>query len=169
MSQLSSRDKLVWAISRGYRVQSDGSLFGPRGALKLRINSSGYSHFYVKHPTQSFNVETHRLAAYQEFGDALFVSGVVVRHLDGNALNNAIGNLALGTQSQNSFDRSLAARRASAIHAASHLRKLSDAQLRALREDYEQGLSHKNLQVKYGIARRTVFYALSKTRPFTPP
>lgn len=49
-------------------------------------------------------VYEHRLVALKTFGPSALAPGTVVRHIDGNKLNNDPDNLRLGTQSENRMD-----------------------------------------------------------------
>lgn len=49
-------------------------------------------------------VYEHRFVAFKKFGPSALLPGVVVRHIDGNKLNNSPDNLILGTQSDNARD-----------------------------------------------------------------
>lgn len=49
-------------------------------------------------------VYEHRLVALKTFGPAAVVPGSVIRHIDGNKLNNSPNNLIPGTQSDNRMD-----------------------------------------------------------------
>lgn len=93
---------------KGYSVDRSGNILNKKGkTLKTSISSKGYVSFNIrvegKSPTRSF---LHRLQAYQKFGDKIFEEGIVVRHLDGNPLNNSWDNIAIGSPSDNQMDRS---------------------------------------------------------------
>lgn len=49
-------------------------------------------------------VYEHRLNALKKFGNEMFDGGIVVRHIDGNKLNNHSDNIMLGKQSENIRD-----------------------------------------------------------------
>ena len=47
---------------------------------------------------------THRLQAFQKFGLKLYEKGCLVRHLNGNSLDNSFDNIAIGTNVDNALD-----------------------------------------------------------------
>jgi len=49
-------------------------------------------------------VYEHRLVALKTYGPSAAIPGIVVRHIDGNKVNNNPSNLILGTQSDNARD-----------------------------------------------------------------
>ena len=108
------------------------------------------------------NVEVHRIAAYQLYGEKIFQDGIEVRHLDGNHGNNVPDNLALGTPSQNSMDRRPEVRLSMAAHAASKRRRLTDDEERALREDRGTGMEFRDLAKKYGVSVGAAHYIVHK-------
>lgn len=149
------------AYAKGYRVADDGSILNPRGKkLTGYIGSRGYRRF--KYDRNKNDLDVHRLAAYQLFGNKLFEEGIEVRHLDGNALNNAKNNLAIGTASQNYFDKPLSVRLFVSNSGAQVLRKLTNIEIKEMRLKREHGASYKELMDKYGIAKSTVSYIINK-------
>lgn len=61
----------------------------------------GYMRVTVRNSSGGRPMEVHRLVALAFLGEP---AGRVVRHLDGNARNNALTNLAYGTSSENNQD-----------------------------------------------------------------
>lgn len=49
-------------------------------------------------------IQEHRVVAFNKFGLVALSGGVIIRHLDGNKLNNSPENLALGTHQDNKDD-----------------------------------------------------------------
>lgn len=96
----------------------------------------------------------HRLVARAWLGSG---NGLrVVRHLDGNHLNNAVSNLAWGTYAENSRDawaHGTMTRRTGALNGAA---KLTADQVRELRRERAQGFLLHELALRYGVALATV-------------
>lgn len=67
---------------------------GPPGARYMTVN--------LHHPGGRRTLRVHRLVAGAFLGPR--PDGCVIRHLDGNSLNNRVGNLVYGTQSENILD-----------------------------------------------------------------
>lgn len=104
------------------------------------------------------SVAVHRLQAYQKYGEILFEPRVVVRHLNGDPLDNSYDNIAIGTQRQNLLDRDPEERLTHSRKAARVLRKLSEEDRDALLSDRAAGMTYSQLVDKYHIAKSTVSY-----------
>ncbi len=106
MSISNSRRKLLLAYSKGYRV-FNGKVVSPKGkTLSVYIPKSGrpYPRFSIYFEGRPASVDVHRLASYQKFGDAMFETGVEVRHLNVNPQDFSFDNLALGSPTENALD-----------------------------------------------------------------
>jgi len=83
-----SKQELITKLSvdKGYSVDKDGKVFNKDGQeISIGKSKKGYLSFNIRvekgsNPTRSF---VHRLQAYQKFGDKIFETGIVVRHLNG--------------------------------------------------------------------------------------
>ena len=80
--------KEVEAFNKGYRINKDGIVNYKdkevNGFIRKVYKILGFRTIEGKCQHCSF----HRLQAYQKFGDKIYENGIVVRHLDGNPLNN---------------------------------------------------------------------------------
>ena len=123
--EISKRNTAVVAAhTKGYKV-ADGEVLSPRGRIlkcsKIVDKRSGYvlRRFNVSVTGEKWpmNVMVHKLAAYQKFGEAVFVEGIQVRHLDGDSLNNRTDNIAIGTCAQNHMDKPAECRKKAAASA----------------------------------------------------
>lgn len=155
------------AHQRGYRVMADGAVENPSGRrLKLTHQESirlRYFKFNIKTPEGSKPVTVHKLQAFQKFGDSVFAPGVVVRHLDGDSLNNQLENIGIGTITDNAMDRDPVARSMHAQKAGKAMSPYSDEMWDSIRNDHASGLGYKKLRTKYGIGLSTLSFQLSKT------
>lgn len=73
---------------------------------------------------------------------------MVIRHLDGNSLNNKEENIEIGTSSDNMFDIPEKVRIKKSALAN---RIYSNELIKQIRRDKELGLSYKDLMKKYNI------------------
>jgi len=97
---------LNWVIDNGYTIDKNGVIMNPSG----KILSGSISDKYIKVSirtefTSSYALRVHKLQAFVKYGNQIFEKGMVVRHLNGNSLDNSWDNIVLGTQSQNMMDR----------------------------------------------------------------
>jgi len=115
---------VLLAVAKGYRVDSQGRVWGPRGVRSTAAKKSPRGPYLFETFTMKDRegkvqtVPVARLAAYQRFGCPALGAGVIVRHRDDNGLNNRPTNLALGDSHDNSMDRPKAQRVAQAKRAA---------------------------------------------------
>lgn len=98
----------------------------------------------------------HRLQAYQKFGDKIFENKIVVRHLNGNYLDNSWDNILIGTFSDNKMDIPKENRIKSATTAS---RKMQD-NIRTyderclIYEDLKNNIPYKEVMLKHNISSK---------------
>lgn len=84
---------------------------------------------------------------------------MMVRHLDGNYLNNSESNIDLGTNSDNMMDIPKGVRVSRSSNAS---KKYSDELAQAIKLDKENGMSYKELMIKYDISSKgTLSYIIN--------
>jgi len=138
MNRLSKANQTVVEVFRkGYRLiaHTDGTIgiFGLKGQVRrLTLNPRGYLQFSSTLHGRSRPVLVHKFVAYCKYGDALF-EAECVRHLDGNAVNNSWGNIAIGTLRENMADMTVENRTRGGKIGAALTRKLTDDQVRSIR------------------------------------
>ena len=148
---------LIESYNKGYRITNEGEVLGLKHKeLSPRIQY-GYKKFCTRLKSgERYIVNYHRLQAYQKFGDKIFEEGIVVRHLDGNPLNNSWDNIGIGTNSDNQMDRSLQCRKNAATIAT---RKMQD-NIRSyedrckIYEDLKNGMSYNEIMKKHNISSK---------------
>lgn len=154
---------LLTAYQKGYRV-INGEVVYRNIKVKgyNRIHNGTYHTFSVQiSPNKRSEVPTHRLVAYQKFGNNIFKKGIVVRHLDSNSLNNKEENINIGTQSDNVMDRSEEARRISAIRATSFIKKHNHEAIVKMKNE---GMTYGQIMHITGIRNPgSLFFILNKS------
>ena len=153
---------LIEAYEIGYRIVN-GKLKNPKGQIINGVLHQCYYRFSYKFDNTTTPILFHRLVAYQKYGNRLFEKNLLVRHKDGNSLNNKSNNILLGTQSQNMMDRKPKQRIEHAIHAASSLRKFSDETVKQIKNDRKNGFTYKQLCEKYKTIKSTLSYLFNKS------
>lgn len=160
-----SRDAILFFFKEGYRVSDSGQLVKPDGTVAVTHQTRDGYHYYNtrlrNHPKYGDwqpKVPVHRLAAFQLFGEKVFSPKLQVCHTDGNAGNNELRNLRLGTPSENMMDIPESVRRTKALKAARTRAKLSDADVRRIREG---GLTLKQIMAQYGLSKCCASYVRS--------
>lgn len=143
-------------------MNKEGQVFSPFGR-KLKLKQvNNYYRFNIKDKIKGhYYVKVHRLCAYQKYGEKIFESGVQVRHLNGNSLDNSYGNIGIGTSSANRLDICPKKRKALASNASKNLRALTDEDLTEFWRDRNNGMSYKELSNKYKIAKSTISYIIN--------
>lgn len=102
-----------------------------------------------------FPIRVHQFCAYQKYGMSIFEDGIAVRHLNNQSLDNSLGNIGIGTYSENMMDKPKTQR----IWQA-HLAGLGMA-----RKDWDKidkarisGMSYKKLAKIYGVPLSSLSY-----------
>lgn len=92
---------------KGYYVTEDGCLMSPKnkrvGTYSKR-RGMRYEYVSVLYDGKIDKLFTHRLQAFQKFGAELYKKGYVVRHLNGDSLDNTYDNISIGTYVDNALD-----------------------------------------------------------------
>lgn len=155
-----SKKALVEAHERGYNVTKSGSVISSKGKLLSLMENGGYLHFNIKFEGDRFPIRVHRLQAFQKFGESMLEGDVLVRHLNGDSLDNSYVNIGIGSHSDNAKDRPKHDRVAHAQKAGKS-NSLPKEVWEQIKEDYAKGLGYKKLRAKYGVGLSTLSYNLS--------
>jgi hypothetical protein len=154
-----SQEILKFAYKSGYHATNEGEIISPRGnKLKLKIAKSKdypYKEFSVCFQNSVYSVNVHRLCAYQKYGDSMFEKGIVVRHLNGDPLDNSLNNIAIGTASDNMMDMPKEQRVRKAYIASKVSQRKDWSEIDASRES---GMSYKQLRKIYGVPLSSLSY-----------
>ena len=132
-----------------YEINEDGVVrnINKQRVLKPYVCNTGYQR--VSLPGQQFLV--HHLVLLTFVGER--PSGLNIRHLDGNQLNNSLSNLSYGSQSENLQDRKLHGTWGS---------KLNERKVRIIRGLSKCGFTNKRLTeiftVSFNQIRRVLRY-----------
>jgi len=159
-----NNENLVIAYQLGYRV-INGEVFSKTGEkLKQSIAQNGYFRFCgifgsrTDNTRNRFKLFTHRMVAYQKYGDTLF-NYECVRHLDGNKLNNQPENIDVGSMSENMMDVPVKTRRKVA---ASGRRKYTDELINNIKTFYYKVHSYTKTMQIFGITSKgTLWHILN--------
>lgn len=164
--EVSTRSEaVIEAYNKGYRVNEGGEVVSPKNVIRKTRTIDRHSYrmltFNVSVNGLKVPVAVHRLVAYQKFNDEMLKPGIMVRHLDGNSLNNSPSNIAIGTASDNAFDipeidRIRRARVAGSAHS------LPEEVWVKIESEYANKVGYKKLAKKYGVPLSTLSYRLSK-------
>lgn len=156
-----NNEKILEAIRQGYTVDLDGNAFSPKKVcIGYPTGHFGYKHISISVQGKITAVKVHRLQAYQKYGEAMFAPGIVVRHLNGNHLDNSWDNIAIGTVRDNVLDMSKEERIQRASHGGRATRKLTWEQVENIRKDRLTGDSMKTIGKRYGVSAQTVLKIL---------
>jgi hypothetical protein len=154
------------AYERGYRVTKDGNLLNPKGDKIGSINNHGYERTTIKINSKDVVIKTHRLQAHQKYGDKLYEDGIVVRHLNGNALDNSWDNIATGTQVENLKDIPLKQRQLNALQSSHKRIKHPKEFVDKLKEEYKVLKSYAKLSRKFNLSYDTTYYLINQRKVF---
>ena len=99
-----SNQSIIEAYNRGYRVTKDGSILNSKKEIIKLVLKQKYYVFGIRINNKINNIFIHRLQAYQKFGNKIFEDKIIVRHLNGNPLDNSCDNIDIGYVKDNLFD-----------------------------------------------------------------
>ena len=149
------------AFSKGYRISESGEIINPKGLVLNGNINNNYKGFGIRWYGKVSYCLVHRLHAFQKYGEKLFEEGIVVRHLNGNSLDNSYENLVIGTYQQNSLDVPASVRMSAALHATSFVRKYDKEEVRDWH--ISNGSSYKNTMEHFDISSKgTLHFILNK-------
>lgn len=144
-------DKVLEAFNRGYVISLEGIAYNKYGIKVGHIGVKGYWQVSLKINGTTRHVKNHRLQAFQKYGHKMFEEGILVRHLDGDKLNNSWENILIGTDSDNKMDVPKQIRISRAVHAASFKKKYDDESIRkfhAISKSYKKTMEKFNISSK---------------------
>ena len=160
MADFNHYEKLIY--KRGYRIGKDGHAFNPKGKEVKGKLKNGYLVFAVKNTEQKrIDVRFSRLQAYQKYGDKLYQSGIVVRHLNNNKLDNSWDNISIGTYHDNMMDNPPENRLKYAFNAALSSNKYDANFVEEIRQKHKNGWSYNRIKAHYGLAKSTISYIIN--------
>lgn len=158
---------IVTAHDKGYRVVN-GQVISPFSGKPLKLyfkfdRKSDYEvhRFTVYDPEYGrLAVNAHQLMAFQKYGLKIFEPDIVIRHLDGNSLNNNENNIAIGSRSDNEFDKPKEVRVQAATTASTKIRRFTDYEMEDIR-NFHNG-SYKDTMRAFDIkSKGTLHYILN--------
>lgn len=157
MSLSKTNKALLEAYNKGYRVNKNGNVIGLKGIELSPKIKNGYKKFCTRLESGGrYIVNYHRLQAYQKFGDKIFEEGIVVRHLNGDSLDNSWENISIGTNSDNCLDKHPVVRKEVAINAArvmqNNIRTYEDRC--KIYEDLKNKVSYKDIMKNHNISSK---------------
>lgn len=158
--ELSKKNKLVLeTFQEGYDISKEGWLIRKDGSIKkeFRVGKNGYLFVSLRLPLDKRGqVSIHKLQAYKKFGELMFKPNMVVRHLNGDSLDNSFDNIDIGTCSDNMMDILPEVRSIKAINAT---RKKQDS-IRSFEErcliyeDLKNKIPYSEIMKKYSISSK---------------
>ncbi len=159
MTELTRKQKIiVLAHEMGYRIR-DSKCFNPKGKSIGTFNPyrGRYMEFILKRDGVYYHIRFHQLLAYQKYGSEMFKEGLIIRHKDGDGLNNTEDNILLGTDKENASDIPSELRKQRSQSAKETKEKMKDGLRDQILHSHEvEKLSCFQLARKYQISSRTI-------------
>lgn len=151
------------AYERGYRVDSDGNLFKNGKLVITSKNDQGYLLFGTGSKIKGtfVNVTVHRLVAYQKYKEKMY-DHRVVRHMDGDKLNNSFKNISIGSYSDNYKDISKKDRFLIIKKMAITKQGLSKMQIDKIFELKQNGVLQNEISKRLGISKSWISMIVNK-------
>lgn len=162
---------IILACLKGYVIKEDGKVLNPKNEIikgyNRNHNGVSYKAFSIRFPAgiygrRTSEVSFHRYQAFKNYGMNIFKKNIVVRHFDGNSLNNTYRNIKIGTQSDNQFDRTEEERLLHSIKAIQGKDNLIGEKISDIKKDRANGFTYDQLSYKYGVSKSGLSYHLGK-------
>lgn len=163
LKNMNGKEKLIKCYEKGYRIDKEGKIWYKNKNVKgfiLHKSKIPYLTFSVKIEGTPYNILAHRLQAYQKYKEEMFKEGLEVRHLNSNSLDNSYNNIAIGTHSENMFDKPKEVRLKQANIATSYMKKHNHEEIY---DYYIKCKSYKETMKKFNISSKgTLHFILEK-------
>jgi len=147
-----SNKSILECYLKGYRLSECGKILNTTfNIIYPKSKQNNYYTFSYRIGNRSIKIKCHRLQAYQKYGNKLFEEGIVVRHLDGNKLNNSCENILIGTHTDNMNDVPKEVRLEKALHATSFVRKYNKEEVidfHSINKSYIETMAKFNISSK---------------------
>lgn len=94
-------------MGQGFYMSKDGYRYVNLRTFPPDVQALARQHLKIKNQSNGlpgYYVPEHRLVALQKYGPSVLRRGIVIRHLDGDKLNNKPENIAPGTNKSNRID-----------------------------------------------------------------
>ena len=153
-----SKKVLEEFFEKEYHISKEGKIYNDQGVELKGWSDGGYLRIGLR--IKDYNIpksaKVHILQAYQKFGDKIFEEGIVVRHLNGNSLDNSWDNILIGSYSDNRLDMEKNLRSELSTNAS---RKMQD-NIRSyeerclIYEDLKNGIPYTEIMSKHNISSK---------------
>lgn len=155
-----SNKALIHAFEKGYYINKDGILFNNKNKIINGYIYNKYKYFGIRFNGKKYNLKFHRLQAFQKYKEKIFKEKIMVRHFNGNSLDNSRDNILIGNAQENSDDMPRELTKKRAEYASSFLKKYNNNEII---EFHNISKSYKETMFKFGISSKgTLFHILKK-------
>jgi len=137
-------------IASRSRVTSDGRSIKGR-IMKLQKCGSGYAFFAARTPMFSGQMMVHR-AVLSSFSGGM--QPLDVNHKNGTKTDNALGNLEWANRSENQLHAAYLGLKPVGVE--SHLAKLTESNVRRIRDMLSQGMAQSKIAREFGVSQTAI-------------
>lgn len=160
----------VYFYNKGYRVV-DNELLDESGNVRIKNARNGYAYFVTRLLGRNVHLMHHRIMAFHLYREDMFKDGILVRHLNGNRLDNYSNNIVLGTTFDNYYDipddirkRGIYILRENNDRCVEINRVFDDKTSLEILKDRSSGYTYKNLCEKYNTSKSTLSYFFNDSK-----
>lgn len=152
--------KWVKGYEGRYKISNRGRVYSVKTDIYLsenRLTKCGYIYVALSKDNKTREFRMHRLVATQFIPNP--EDKETVNHIDGDKLNNKVGNLEWNTRHENmqhAYDNGLKVMHRGHEHACSKLTKKDVDYIRATYKRYTRGRSSLALAKKYNVSSTTI-------------
>ena len=156
------KKEMIVLKTLNYSIDNNGILKNSNGKIVGSPNGDDYYKIQVTLGGKIQTVFTHRLQAYNKFGDDMYKKGIMVRHLNSIKEDNSYLNIELGTAKDNNNDRGEEAIKESQRRATEGSRKYSAKLIQEAREYFEKCKNQAKTSRHFNIPTSSLDYYFNK-------
>lgn len=149
-------------FKKGYTIDDNGNCYNPDGKSLNPFLTKNYLHVSIRLSKDKTKIiKVHRIQAYKKYGSALYEPGIMVRHLDGNNVNNKVDNIAIGTNKDNQNDIPKDLRSKRSYNAGIKVNKYSKEFVEEIRNKHNNGYTYRQITEEYNLPKSTISYIIN--------
>ena len=146
-----NKNEIVFFLA-GYYVDNSSRMFNKNGRELKGYKRNGYKTISTLINGKMYSVTLHRFIGLLKYGNRIYTENLLLRHLNGNKLDNSFNNICIGTHKNNTNDVPIKDRKRIGLNAASHRIKYPKELVEEIIKYHSECKSYKKTMLKYNIS-----------------